>query len=1066
MLAAATAAVAAPVAPRPVVVVRVAGADLETRLLVGSLQGIINREGDTVIYQVDGPGDASWLEVLRHRHHLVPTEMSPAQFVEKYRSYARGQVLCDPQQTFTIGIAAMQAAVNDAVISAKDLGLPTVFDLRGRWSDPVEAYYWARDNLLSKCAEDTVVVVDGAAPGLIDYVVQNRLFVCDLNPGHSPEDADLLLNILRRFPDGALVLGRPRTPAAAEALGRFAAERSQSYVPSDGAANLSFFARLGIVTSLDARQRFVNYQGTQTCVTFVFAGGEDVGHDMRLMRERWDDPRRGDYPLGWTVSPRLATLAPEVWRRYIVEAAFRGADEFLAAPNGAGAQPLSVHDDLTAAGRMNRRALGRAGLSAVMLRDPGTAQQLTAIVSRLVEDARPNGLAVEMPTALTQSGLYQGTPLAIEALRAEGVDQTYQELLRLQKERPFLFVVVDPAKMTPSMVGTVIDRLDSSFLVLPPLEFFQTMRLHTVRSVTGGRRGLSAARATVIEVLPQPAAPEDPITVRAQITAPGGVDTAQVVYAIPGRPEVFAARMAPTTDGGFVAVLPPIREGGDVKLQIHVTDKAMDEAWAGSAQVTVARVDGDEDGLSDAVEAFYDTDPTVADTDGDGLRDGNDRDPWRIGATQPIYQAPLYPPMDRPYVARDAGSRLTEGARRVEPGASWTYRLSLNLLPREAAPELVMLAEGALAVDMSSDGATFSKPTAIASTGPGPQVFTIPVPEAARAGEALSVRFTAEGAGGAVRWVSVTSPPRAPSIEMVTVTPPYPAPEILVEVSARIYDPVGVGEVSILLETPDGGTTTLPMAQVGGTQIYRAAIGRFTDHTSITYWIVATDTQGAVATTEKRTFFCGTTNRETISLLPRRDFVGAPGQRDRAVANFLGGTYQVWVLAAPRGQALDLTADGAALGRVEADRVDGWQLVGGVDLKRGKHQIEIGPGAQAGASGPAYTQILMTTDKGFQPPVDRLIDFYNAIYLLQPEGGAGVRGRTTIAAVAAGNVARIECWIDGDRRRLSPRSSRQPYWWLWDPATDGAGPHRIELRAFNAAGEQMLTTGVTVRVEE
>lgn len=71
------------------------------------------------------------------------------------------------------------------------------------------------------------------------------------------------------------------------------------------------------------------------------------------------------------------------------------------------------------------------------------------------------------------------------------------------------------------------------------------------------------------------------------------------------------------------------------------------------------------------------------------------------------------------------------------------------------------------------------------------------------------------------------------------------------------------------------------------------------------------------------------------------------------------------------------------------------------------------------------------------------------VRILRPGAGHAVRGKVLIAAVATdeGGVARMELWIDGDRRARAPGRSLS---YRWRPGRRGS--HRIEVRAFDHAG--------------
>ena len=192
-----------------VYVVDMAGTDLKAKLAVTSLQGLVNRQGgQELIYLLSRPDDGIWLDTLQHRYRFPTVDRTPQQLIDKFKGRARGQVIYDPQQPFTINIATMQAGLGQAIISDKDLGLPTSFDGRGKWKDELEAYRWAKDNLLEKCNRSRLAFLKGEATDLRDYVIGQKMFVCDVAPIDEQAKRELLEQILEGFPSGSLIMGR------------------------------------------------------------------------------------------------------------------------------------------------------------------------------------------------------------------------------------------------------------------------------------------------------------------------------------------------------------------------------------------------------------------------------------------------------------------------------------------------------------------------------------------------------------------------------------------------------------------------------------------------------------------------------------------------------------------------------------------------------------------------------------------------------------------------------------------------------------------------------------------
>jgi hypothetical protein len=51
-------------------------------------------------------------------------------------------------------------------------------------------------------------------------------------------------------------------------------------------------------------------------LTLTFGEGDNMQYCQRRMREIWDDPRRGEAPVDWTVSPLLSDIGPGLLSYY------------------------------------------------------------------------------------------------------------------------------------------------------------------------------------------------------------------------------------------------------------------------------------------------------------------------------------------------------------------------------------------------------------------------------------------------------------------------------------------------------------------------------------------------------------------------------------------------------------------------------------------------------------------------------------------------------------------------------------------------------------------------------
>jgi hypothetical protein len=166
----------------------------------------------------------------------------------------------------------------------------------------------------------------------------------------------------------------------------------------------------------------------------------------------------------------------------------------------------------------------------------------------------------------------------------------------------------------------------------------------------------------------------------------------------------------------------------------------------------------------------------------------------------------------------------------------------------------------------------------------------------------------------------------------------------------------------------------------------------------------------------------------------------------------------VWVLAAPRGGAIRVAVDGRELKATAAAAADGWQSLGTFDIARGRHEVTL---TSSDAAGPGCAQVLISRDRNLAPPEGVVCDLFNSLIAVAPAAGQTVSGLVDIEATASGNISVVECYAD---EKLVGRERRPPYRFRWNARRATPGPHAIELRALDHAGELLLTTTLAVEV--
>ena len=156
----------------PLLVVNVTETTPSQRVLAASLQGLANRspQGPRV-FLVGAPRDAEWLAWSLRIAPRQTEEVTPSQLLEALRPELAGQVLYDPAAPYTLDIATTLAGLENAVASPSDLGLPTVMDLRGRWTTAAAAYRWGIETLLPRCSGSQAALLPPGSIAMRDFAI-------------------------------------------------------------------------------------------------------------------------------------------------------------------------------------------------------------------------------------------------------------------------------------------------------------------------------------------------------------------------------------------------------------------------------------------------------------------------------------------------------------------------------------------------------------------------------------------------------------------------------------------------------------------------------------------------------------------------------------------------------------------------------------------------------------------------------------------------------------------------------------------------------------------------------
>ncbi len=201
------------------------------RVCAAALQGLVNRKGATLYLDYgfyDDPSarrtneefidDENWfgkyraflgnqdehnIEFYRMEHGFDIEELSSlSEALNKFRNDYGGLVIWDESLLDTVNAAVMLAGLENLIPVTMNLieelalqDLPIRHDLRNRWTDRLQIYTWAMDNLFEQCKPGVVACIEPGwqRPEFLDYLVEERIFVYSLSSRHEGLGNKLLM---------------------------------------------------------------------------------------------------------------------------------------------------------------------------------------------------------------------------------------------------------------------------------------------------------------------------------------------------------------------------------------------------------------------------------------------------------------------------------------------------------------------------------------------------------------------------------------------------------------------------------------------------------------------------------------------------------------------------------------------------------------------------------------------------------------------------------------------------------------------------------------------------------
>jgi diadenosine tetraphosphatase ApaH/serine/threonine PP2A family protein phosphatase len=327
----------------------------DEKILLTSLQGLVNKAEPRLYFLTDDNDDLFWLEELKRQGEIENYTMldDPWSLLQRFRSSYHGAVLCDPNIYVSPCVAASLCGADEILLLrtpelAAKHNIKVTTDLRGKFKDGGEALRYLRTQVAPRldpyltCSLDPAVFHNGA----LDHLIASRASIFWITgpmgqtlPGaNQTAEWEEVRAFFASLPLGAIVRGfwwngdgKGLQEEDGVALGsRF----GKPTLVSDLITNLSVHSGVP-ATKLTQKPRPAppKFDPTKVYLAFTMSDGDNLCTWRGYFRRYFNDPARGTFPLGWGMGPGLIDLAP-AWARWYYENATTN-DEFFCDVSGA-----------------------------------------------------------------------------------------------------------------------------------------------------------------------------------------------------------------------------------------------------------------------------------------------------------------------------------------------------------------------------------------------------------------------------------------------------------------------------------------------------------------------------------------------------------------------------------------------------------------------------------------------------------------------------------------------------------------------------------------------------------
>lgn len=323
--------------PKHLYVISEANMSKEEQTMISALQGIISTKSNSQIYILskNEPDYKIWLADLNKNYNISYENISdPWKLLNMFKYTITGYIIYCNSNLSSINNSCSLASLKDALpieesleSKVNSLGINTLIeDCRNTNS------YWAYENLWNSGLNHSTVIQlsPDKSMALRDYAIMSKSLIFYED---NINDTSLRKGIFNSMDENSRCLGWGPDEFNNISI---ASKYGVDIIASDWSYNLSVLSSFKETPQRQKTQIEIPEEDNIHYVTFIMSDGDNqqwlLGNNYSS--EKWyGSKNRGNFNLGWTLSPSLYFLAPTVFNKYYESAI---SDYYLVSPSGNG----------------------------------------------------------------------------------------------------------------------------------------------------------------------------------------------------------------------------------------------------------------------------------------------------------------------------------------------------------------------------------------------------------------------------------------------------------------------------------------------------------------------------------------------------------------------------------------------------------------------------------------------------------------------------------------------------------------------------------------------------------